>query len=90
MNFASNPVLGKSPKFMDLRLSNVNIKYKLNSAFAPATRAEVWIDHSNWLASSHRIAEGTAERASEEKVYSDYIKKSEFETINVFERENNS
>ena len=38
----------------------------------------------------HRIAEVTGYRVSEEKAYSDYVKNSEFETINIFERENNS
>ena len=32
----------------------------------------------------------TLDRVSEAKSYSDYIKNSEFETMNVFERENNS
>ena len=40
--------------------------------------------------SRHCIAEVTADRVSQEKSYSDYIKNSEFETMNVFERENNS
>ena len=34
INFASNPVLGKTPKFVDLRLSTVNIVDKLNPVFA--------------------------------------------------------
>ena len=82
MNFASNPVLSKSPKFVDLRLSTVNTADKLNSTFAPATR--------DWLATRHSIAEVTRDRVSEAKEYSEYIKKSEFETMKVFERENNS
>ena len=40
--------------------------------------------------SSHGIAKVTADRASEDKSYSDYIKTFEFETMNVFELENNS
>ena len=80
MNFASNPVLSKSPKFVDLRLSTVNTADKLNSTFAPATR--------DWLATRHSIAEVTRDRVSEAKEYSEYIKKSEFETMKVFEREN--
>ena len=47
-------------------------------------------DHSDWLASRHCIAKVTADRVSEAKAYSDYIKNSEFEIINVFEQENNS
>ena len=38
--------------------------------------------------SSHGIAKFTADRVSEAKVYSDYIKNSEFETMKVFEFEN--
>ena len=40
--------------------------------------------------SRHFIAEDTADRVIEAKAYSDYIKISEFGTMNVFERENNS
>ena len=84
MNFASNPVLSKTPKFVDLRLSAVNIADKLNSVFSPVTRAEGLKDHSYWLASRHRIAEVTADRVRESKAYRNYIKNSEFETRNVF------
>ena len=35
INFASNPVLGKTPKFVDLQLSTVNTAEKLNSVFDP-------------------------------------------------------
>ena len=90
MNFARNPILSKTPKLVDLRLSTVNTADKLNSDFSPATRSEGWMDHSDWLAYIHFIAEVTADRVSEEKSCSDYIKNSEFETMSVFERENNS
>ena len=40
MNFANNPVLGETPKSVNLRLLTVNTVDKLNSAIAPATRAE--------------------------------------------------
>ena len=86
MNFTSNPVLGETPKFMDLRLSTVNTADKLNSVFAPVTRAEGLTDHSDWLASRHCIAEATEGRVIEVQAYNDYIKNSEFETRNVFER----
>ena len=46
--------------------------------------------HSDWLASMHCIAEITVDRVSKAKLYSDFIKKFEFETMNVFEQENNS
>ena len=60
------------------------------SVIGPANKAEVWLDHSNLFASRHCIVELTADKVSEAKVYSDYIKNSEFETMNVFEQENNS
>ena len=49
MNFASNPILGKTINFMDLRLSTVNTADKLNSVFTPNTRVEGLMDHSDWL-----------------------------------------
>ena len=63
---------------------------KLNSIFAPATRAVGLTDKSNGITSKHCITEVTADRVIEAKVYSDYIKNSEFKTMNVFEQENNS
>ena len=48
------------------------------------------MDNSNGLTSRHHIAKVTADRVSEAKAYSDYIKNSEFETMKVFEFENNS
>ena len=38
MNFASNPVLGKNPKFMNLRLSPAHTADKIKSIMGPATR----------------------------------------------------
>ena len=46
-------------------------------------------DNSAGLTSSQGIANVTADRVSEAKAYSDYIKNSEFETTKVFEFENN-
>ena len=76
MNFASNMVLGKNPKFVNLRLSIVNTADKLNFVFSPVTRAEVFTDHSNWLVSRHSIVEVTADRVNEAKGYRNYIKNS--------------
>ena len=90
MNFTSNSVFGETPKFVDLGMSPAHTTDKLKSVIVPATRVEGCLDHSNWLASRHRIAEVTADRASEAKLYSDYIKNSESETMTVFEQENNS
>ena len=39
MNFASS-VLGKSPKFVDFRLSSVNVTGKTNPVFSPSDRSE--------------------------------------------------
>ena len=41
-------------------------------------------DNSDGLTSSHGIAKVAADRTSEAKAYSDYIKSSEFEAMNVF------
>ena len=90
MNFASNPVLGKSPKFVDLRLSTAHTADKLKSVIGPATRVRGLTDNSDGIKSRNRIAEVTADRESEAKWYSEYIKNSEFETMKVFEFENNS
>ena len=81
-------VPGETPKFVDLRLSAVNIADKLNSVFAPVTRAEGLADRPEWLTSRHIIAEVTEGRVSKVQAYSDYIKNSEFETRNIFEQEN--
>ena len=75
---------------MDLGLSPAHTADKLKSIFVPATRAGGLMENSNGLTSSHGIAKVTVDRVSEAKAYSDYIKNSEFETMNVFERENNS
>ena len=88
MNFVSNSILGKTPKFVDLRLSPANTADKLNPVFYPATRYEGLTDIYNWLASRQSIAEFAEGRVSEAKSYSNYTKNSEFETMNVFEREN--
>ena len=90
VNFASNSVFGKNPKFVDLGLSAAHTADKLNSTFVPATRVGGLTDNSDGLTYSHGIEKVTVDRVSEAKSYSDYIKNSEFETMNVFERENNS
>ena len=90
VNFASNSVFGETPMFVDLGLSPAHTADKLKFIFVLATRAEELTDDTNGFLSSHGIAKVTADRVSEAKVYSDYIKISWFETMNVFERENNS
>ena len=62
MNFVSNPFLSETPKFVDLRLLTINTADKLNYVFAPVTRAEGLMDHSNWLAYRHCIVEVTKGR----------------------------
>ena len=73
---------------MDLGLLPANTADKLNSIFTPATRAIGLTDKSDWLASRHGYDEVTVGRVREAKAYSEYIKKSEIETMNTFEREN--
>ena len=55
MNLVNNYVFRKTPKFVDLGFSPTNTADKLNSVFAPATRAEGLMNSSNWLASSRGI-----------------------------------
>ena len=90
VNFASNSVFGKNPKFVDLGLSTALTADKLKSAIGPSTIVQGLMDNTDGLLSSHCIAKVTADRASEAKRYSDYIKNYEFETMKVFEFENNS
>ena len=73
---------------MDLRLSTVNTAEKINSVFAPVTRVEGLMDHSDWIASRHRVAEVTDGRVSKVHVYSNYIKISVFKTRYVLAQEN--
>ena len=84
MNFASNSVLGKTPKFVDLGISPAHRADKLNSTFAPATRDGGLMNNSDWLTSRNRIAEVTKGRVSEVQAHSDYTLKSEFETRSFF------
>ena len=43
------------------------------------------MDNTDGLTSRHGISKVAADRVSEAKAYSDYIKNSEFETMKVFE-----
>ena len=63
---------------------------KLKSVIGPATKVRGWTDISDGLTSSHGISKVAADRVSDAKAYSDYIKKSEFETMKVFEIRNDS
>ena len=90
MNFASNSVFGETLKSVDLRLLPAHTADKLKYIFALATRPGGLTDKSDGLTSRHRIAEVAADRVSKAKAYNDNIKNSEFETMNVFEREKNS
>ena len=90
MNFASNLVIGESPKFVDLRLSTAPTADKLKSVIGTATRAGGLTDKSDGLTSSRGISKVAADRVSKEKAYSDYIKNSEFDTMKFFEFKNNS
>ena len=85
MNLASNPVLGESPKFMDLQLSTAHTADKLNYVIGSATKVGGLTNNTDGIMSRHCIAKVTADRVSEVKAYSEYIKHSEFETMKVFE-----
>ena len=73
MNFASNSALGESLKSVDLGISPANTADKLNSVFAPATRAIGSTDNSDWLASRYCCKEVTVVKERKAKSYSDYI-----------------
>ena len=90
VNFASNSIFGETPKFVDFGLSPSHTADRLKSIFIPANRVGELVDNSDGLTSSHGIPKVTANRVSEAKAYSNYIKNSDFETMNVFEQENDS
>ena len=90
MNFASNAVFSENPKFVGLGLWPAHTADKLKSIIGHATRVRGLTDNSDRLASRHGIAKVTADRVSEAKAYSDYIKNYEFEIMKVFEFENDS
>ena len=90
MDFVSNSVVAEIPKLFDLGLSPAITTDKLKSVIVPATRVEGLTDSSNRLAYMHGYEKVTVGRVSEAKEFSDYIKNNEFETMEVFERENNS
>ena len=74
VNFASNSVFDKNPKFVDLGLSPAHTADKIKSVFVSATRAGGLTDNSDGIASIHGIVKVTADRESEGKDYIDYIK----------------
>ena len=74
VNFLSNSVFGENPKFVDLGLSAAHTANKLKSSVGPATRVPGLIDNTDRLTSSHGISKVAADRVSEAKAYSDYIK----------------
>ena len=73
VNFASNSVFGKTPKFVDLGLLPACTADKLKSIFFFPTRVGGLTDNFGALTSSHGILKVTADRASEAKEYREYI-----------------
>ena len=73
-----------------IRLSTAQTADKLKSVIGPATRVRGLTDNTDKLTSSHGISKVAADRVSEAKAYSDYIKNSEFENMKVFEIRNDS
>ena len=69
-------------------ISTAHTADKLKSVMGPTTRVRGLTDNSDRLTSSHGISKVAADRVSEAKAYSDYIKNSEFEIMKVFEFEN--
>ena len=76
VNFPSNAVFGENPKFVDLGLSTAHTANKLKSVIGPATRVRGLTDNTDGLTTSHGISKVAADRVSEAKAYSDYIKNS--------------
>ena len=85
VNFPSNAVFGKNPKFVDLGLLTAHTVNKVKSVIGPTTIVRGLMDNTDRLTSSHGISKVAAGRVSEAKSYSDYIKNSEFETMKFFE-----
>ena len=84
-NFSTARRGRKSEPFgASIGLSSGHTVDKLQSIFVPATRVGGLTDNSGGLTSRHGIAKVAADRVSEEKAYSEYIKSSEFETMKVF------
>ena len=80
MNLASDTVLRKSPKFMDLRLSSVYTMDEIGYVFAPTTIIGSATHGSNWLPHINRISEAKADRLSRTKSKHNYNFKTVFET----------
>ena len=80
---SSTAIRGRNAELIDdsMGLLTAHTADKLKSVIGPATRSEGLTNNTDGITSRHRIAEVTADRVSEEKEYSDYIKKSEFETM---------
>ena len=71
---------GRNAKLFDasMGISTAQTSDKVKSVIGPATRVRGLTDNSEGLASRHGIAKVTADRVSEAKAYSDYIKNSKF------------
>ena len=52
----------------------INISDRIISVFVPVAIAKGLTDHSDWIASRHRISEFITDRVSEVKAYRNYIK----------------
>ena len=91
MNFGSNAIFTPNPNSINLGIASVNTTNKLGSFSIPTTRFISTASSYNWIRHGHDIEEATADRVSETRSNSDYIFKSDFETmrgIQDFEREN--
>ena len=81
MNFGSNDVFTQNPNFINLGLTSVNTIDKIGSISVPTTRVGRPTSRSDWIQHEHDIEEATTERVSETRANSDYILKSDFESI---------
>ena len=76
--------------FVDLRISTINTADRLNSAFPPLPERKVgWITPTGLRLGIVLRKLQCTDRARQKRTVT-ILKNSEFETMNVFERENNS
>ena len=81
MNFGSNAVLTLNPNLIDLGIVSVNTTDTLGSGSVPTTRFVLPTGRYDGIRHGHDIEEATADRVSETRANSNYILKSDFESM---------
>ena len=75
MNSGSNVIFTKISNLINVVLTSVNTTDKLGSFSVPTTRVERPTGSYYWIRNGHDIEEATADRVSNNRGKSDYIKK---------------